>query len=91
VIPGLQLIELDRARADALCCGGGGGNFFTEILGRGPDSPARVRAREAAAAGVGILAVACPQCASMLDTAIKIEGLEETLAVRDLAEIANLD
>ncbi|MCU0580446.1 MAG: (Fe-S)-binding protein, partial [Desulfobacterota bacterium] len=67
-IPGLELIELDRARADALCCGGGGGNFFTEILGRGPDSPARVRVREAAAAGAEILVVACPQCASMLDT-----------------------
>jgi Fe-S oxidoreductase len=89
-IPGLQLIELERSRADALCCGGGGGNFFTEILGRGPDSPARVRVQEAAAAGAEILAVACPNCAKMLDDASKTEGLEETLQVMDLAEIAGL-
>ena len=89
-IPGLQLIELERSRADALCCGGGGGNFFTEILGRGPDSPARVRVREAAATGAEILAVACPNCAKMLDDAAKTEGLEETLQVMDLAEIAGL-
>jgi Fe-S oxidoreductase len=89
-IPGLQLIELERSRADALCCGGGGGNFFTEILGRGPDSPARVRVQEAAAAGAEILAVACPNCAKMLDDAAKTEGLEETLQVMDLAEIADL-
>ena len=87
-IPGLQLIELERSRADALCCGGGGGNFFTEILGHGPDSPARVRVREAAAAGADILVVACPNCAKMLDDAAKTEGLEETIQVRDLAEIA---
>ena len=89
-IPGLQLIELERSRADALCCGGGGGNFFTEILGRGTDSPARVRVREAAAAGAEILAVACPNCAKMLDDAAKTEGLEETLRVMDLAEIATM-
>jgi len=89
-IPGLQMIELERSRADALCCGGGGGNFFTEILGRGTDSPARVRVQEAAAAGAEILAVACPNCARMLDDAAKIVGLEETLQVMDLAEIAGL-
>ncbi len=85
-IPGLKLIEMERSRADALCCGGGGGNFFTEILGQGPDSPARVRVREAAASGVEILAVACPNCAKMLDDAAKTEGLEETFRVMDLAE-----
>jgi Fe-S oxidoreductase len=89
-IPGLQLIELERSRADALCCGGGGGNFFTEILGQGPDSPARVRVQEAAAAGAEILAVACPNCAKMLDDAAKTEGLGEILRVMDLAEIAGL-
>ena len=73
-----------------MCCGGGGGNFFTEILGRGPDSPARVRVQEAAAAGAEILAVACPNCAKMLDDAVKTEGLEETLQVMDLAEIAEM-
>ena len=84
---GVQLMEMPRAKEDALCCGGGGGNFFTDILGTGPDSPARVRVREAAETGADIIAVACPNCARMLEDAVKAEALDEKLAVMDLAEI----
>jgi len=84
---GIQLMEMPRAREDALCCGGGGGNFFTDILGTGPDSPARTRAREAVETGADIMAVACPNCARLLEDAVKVEGLEERLTVMDLAEI----
>jgi Fe-S oxidoreductase len=85
-LPGLELVEMDRAKEDALCCGGGGGNFFTDILGQGPDSPARVRVREAADSRADILAVACPNCAKMFEDAIKAEDLDERLQVMDLAE-----
>ena len=84
---GVQVLEMPRAKEDALCCGGGGGNFFTDILGTGPDSPARVRVREAAETGGDIIAVACPNCARMLEDAVKAEALDEKLAVMDLAEI----
>ena len=86
-IPGIELIEMDRSKANALCCGGGGGNFFTDVLGVGPDSPSRVRVREAAETGANVLAVACPQCAKMLEDAVKAEELETRLKVMDLAEI----
>jgi Fe-S oxidoreductase len=86
-IGGVRLVEMQRSKGDALCCGGGGGNFFTDILGPGPDSPARVRVREAWETGADVLAVACPKCAKMLEDAVKAEGLEEKLAVMDLAEI----
>jgi Fe-S oxidoreductase len=86
-IGGVRLVEMHRSKGDALCCGGGGGNFFTDILGPGPDSPARVRVREARETGADVLAVACPKCAKMLEDAVKAEGLEEKLAVMDLAEI----
>jgi Fe-S oxidoreductase len=86
-IGGVRLVEMHRSKGDALCCGGGGGNFFTDILGPGPDSPARVRVREAWETGADVLAVACPKCAKMLEDAVKAEGLEEKLAVMDLAEI----
>ena len=46
--------------------------------------------KRSAAPGPKILAVACPNCAKMLDDAAKTEGLEETLRVMDLAEIAGL-
>ncbi len=89
-IPGLSLIEMERNSQDSACCGGGGGNVFTDILGGGPESPARVRVREAAATGAEILAVACPACARMLEDALKAEeGLEKRLRVLDIAEIAD--
>ena len=86
-LPGIRLIEMDRSKDDALCCGGGGGNFFTDLLGRGPDSPARARVREAAETGVEILVVACPNCAKMLEDGVKAEVLEDKLKVMDLAEL----
>ena len=86
-IPGLELIEMDRNRENAFCCGGGGGNFFTDILGGGEDSPNRIRTREALDTGAGIIAVACPQCAKMLEDGIKAEELDDKLEVMDVAEV----
>jgi Fe-S oxidoreductase len=39
-------------------------------------------------AGVDVLAVACPQCAKMLEDATKAEGIDERLVVLDVSEIA---
>ncbi|HQP29450.1 MAG TPA: (Fe-S)-binding protein, partial [Syntrophales bacterium] len=86
-VPGLTLLEMPRNRQNALCCGGGGGNFFTDILGHGGDQAARVRVREAAETGAAVLAVGCPLCLKMLDDAVKAEGLDDRLAVRDLATL----
>ena len=88
-IPGLELMEMNRNRGNAFCCGGGGGNFFTDILGVGEESPGRIRIRDALDTGAEILAVACPMCAKMLDDAVKTEELEEKLKVQDVAEIVN--
>ncbi len=87
-VRGLQLIEMDRSKKNALCCGGGGGNFFTDILGAGPNSPARVRVREAVAAGAEVLATACPTCTKMLDDAAKAEALDDRIQVTELSELA---
>ena len=86
-IPKAALIEMDRSRENAFCCGGGGGNFFTDILGGGDDSPNRIRVREALITGAQIIAVACPQCAKMLEDAIKAEEAEDQIEVLDVAEI----
>ena len=88
-IPGLELVEMHRNRVSAFCCGGGGGNFFTDIIGPGEDSPGRVRIREALDTGAEIVAVACPQCAKMLLDAIKTEEQEDRLEVVDVAEIVS--
>jgi Fe-S oxidoreductase len=86
-VPGATLVEMERNKKSAACCGGGGGNFYTDLLGGSDESPARIRAREAAATGAGILAVACPNCLTMLEDAVKVEGLETRIKVRDIAEI----
>jgi len=87
-IPGVALIEMDQTRENALCCGGGGGNFFTDILGGGEDSPNRIRVRQALESGAQIIAVACPQCAKMLEDAVKAEEVGHKIEVLDVAEIA---
>jgi Fe-S oxidoreductase len=86
-IPGLELVEMERNRENAFCCGGGSGNFYTDFFGGGANSPARIRVREAAETGAEIIAVACPACAVMLGEAVKDEGLAEKIAVKDVAEI----
>ncbi len=86
-VSGLTLKEMEQNRANALCCGGGGGNFFTDILGGGVDAPARIRVRQAMETGSEVLVVACPQCAKMLEDALKAEESEEKMAVMDVAEL----
>ena len=88
-LPGIEIREMDRAMQDALCCGGGGGNIFTDIIGNGPESPARDRAVEALDTGADILAVSCPACAVMLADAVKANNLEERLQVKEISEIVN--
>jgi len=86
-VPGLKLIEMERNGENAFCCGGGSGNFYTDFFGGGENSPSRIRVREAYKTGAEILAVACPTCAVMLGEAIKDEGVEEKLVVKDIAQI----
>jgi len=86
-LPGINLVEMDMNGPNALCCGGGGGNFFTDILGGGKESPARIRIAQAREAGADILAVACPQCAKMLDDAAKAEDSDRGVEIVDIAEL----
>ena len=86
-IPGIELVEMERNRENAFCCGGGSGNFYTDFFGGGEYSPARIRVREAYETGANILAVACPACMIMLTDAVKSEELEEKLIVKDISEI----
>ena len=88
-IPGLELIEMKSIKEEAFCCGGGGGNFFTSMLGNDTNSPGRIRVRQAYETKAKVLAVACPVCAKMLGDAVKDEGLDDKLQVKDIAEIVN--
>ncbi len=62
---GLQVNEMERSGLRGRCCGGGGGAPLTDIPGkqRIPD----IRIQDARSIGAELMAVACPQCTSMLE------------------------
>jgi Fe-S oxidoreductase len=84
-VPGLKLIEMPRNRERGLCCGGGGGQMWME-------TPAKkrvnvIRVEEALTVKPDIVASACPFCLAMMDLGRKVVGAEETLQVKDIAEL----
>lgn len=84
-IPGLELVEMPRHRETSLCCGGGGGGMWSEV----PIAErfAVLRVKEAQKTGADVIATACPYCTNMFEDAIKVIGLEDELAVMDVAEL----
>jgi len=86
-IPGIEVVEMKRTRENSFCCGGGSGNIVMDLLGGSTESPSRIRVREAYETGAEILAVACPSCMATLDDAVKDEGLEGKITVKDIAEL----
>jgi Fe-S oxidoreductase len=83
-IPGLELIEMERSRDYAWCCGAGAG-----VKQAYPDFAlwtAEERIKEAKETGATALVTSCPWCERNFKDAIKEFG--EKLEVYDIAEIA---
>jgi len=85
-ISGEEILEMERNRDNSFCCGGGSGNFFTDLVS-GDKAPSRLRVREAYNTGAEIIAVSCPICLIMLEDAVKSEGLDKKISVKDISEI----
>jgi Fe-S oxidoreductase len=85
-IPGIDLVEFERSKERSLCCEGGGGRMWVEASDSG-ERLAAMRVREASQLGVEVLATACPFCLLNLEDAIKTQGLEGKLQVKDIAEL----
>lgn len=86
-IPGLQRVEMKRARDRSFCCGGGGLMLFYE-----PQEEQRMgvlRVRMAADAGANVIVTACPFCLVNLEDAIKVAGMEGQMSVMDLTEVVD--
>ncbi|MBI4270194.1 MAG: (Fe-S)-binding protein [Candidatus Rokubacteria bacterium] len=84
-VPGLRLVELPRNRERGLCCGGGGGHMWMEVKSQKKINIIRVE--EALEAKVDMVATGCPFCLAMVDLGRKVKEAEETLQVRDVAEL----
>jgi Fe-S oxidoreductase len=83
-IPGIELVEFDKSKEEALCCEGGGGRMWFD------DGKARlgdIKVKEALDKGAEILVTACPFCLSNLDEAVKNLGKEDLIEVKDLIEL----
>jgi Fe-S oxidoreductase len=88
-IPGVKLVEMTHNRIGALCCGGGGGGMWLDTFykAKGLERLADRRVKEAIATGANVLAVSCPYEVSRFEDAVKVQGYEKKLAVRDVMEI----
>jgi Fe-S oxidoreductase len=88
-ILGNEMVELDRTRENAFCCGAGGAQFWKEEEA-GDERISDNRFREVqetleSAAGEKVLAVGCPFCKSMLGSTPR-KG-ESEIVIKDVAEL----
>jgi Fe-S oxidoreductase/nitrate reductase gamma subunit len=82
---GWKIEEMDKSGYDSFCCSAGGGRILAEEKLGTRINEARVE--QATATGAAILVSNCPFCLTMFEDGIKTGGCEDTLEVRDLAEI----
>lgn len=84
-IPELNVKEMPRNKNKGLCCGAGGARMFMEEnIGKRINVE---RTEEALGTGAKVIAAACPFCSTMLTDGVKSKEKQETVMVKDLAEI----
>jgi Fe-S oxidoreductase len=84
-LPGMTLAEMERAREQGFCCGGGGAAMWME---HAPGQRVNdVRMDEIESLNPDLVAVACPFCLIMLDEAAAGRGAGDSLVLKDIAEV----
>jgi heterodisulfide reductase subunit D len=85
-IPGVKLVEMDRNRDKARCCGAGGGvkTAFPELA----QKISNLRVEDAEKTGAEILVTSCPFCYQSLKASIDTKGSK--LRMMDLMELVRL-
>ncbi|OIN55808.1 (Fe-S)-binding protein [Arsenicibacter rosenii] len=81
-----DLVEMKRSRANGLCCGAGGAQYFKEPEAGKKDVNVE-RIEEALGTGADTVAVACPFCMTMMSDGVKNKNQEDRVKVYDLAEL----
>lgn len=81
---GVDIIEMPRNKKNSLCCGAGGAQFWKEEE-HGQKAVNLERYQEAAATGAETLAVGCPFCMQMFESARSVTG--EGPVIKDIAEL----
>ena len=81
-----QLVEMKRCRAKGLCCGAGGAQMFKDAEPGNKEINIE-RTEEALKTKADTIAVACPFCMTMMSDGVKNKEKEDTVKVKDLAEL----
>lgn len=81
-----RLLEMERNRSFALCCGAGGAQMFKEAE-KGSGEIFMERTEEALKTGATVIATACPFCMTMITDGLKYKNREEEVRNLDIAEL----
>ncbi len=84
-IPGVEAVELSRARELSLCCAGGGGRIWAEVpMG---ERFGELRVLDAVDKGAEMLTTTCPYCMNMLTDACNTLDKQDVLEITELSEV----
>jgi Fe-S oxidoreductase len=81
-----NLVEMQRNKSFALCCGAGGAQMFKEAE-KGTREVFIERTEDALKTEAKIIATACPFCMTMLTDGLKYKNREEEIKNLDIAEL----
>jgi Fe-S oxidoreductase/nitrate reductase gamma subunit len=85
-IPDISIVEMEKNRERAFCCGAGGGHMWLEEQKVGERINV-MRTDQALATRAKTVATACPYCLQMFQDGIKTKAAEDSIKVMDIAEI----
>ncbi len=85
-VPGVELVEMERIREYAWCCGAGGGVY--EAFPDYAEWTAAERLEEARATGAEAIVTACPWCERLFKDVL--ENTENDLKVLDIMDLLNM-
>ena len=80
------LVEMERNKSFAFCCGGGGTQMFKEAE-KGNKEVYVERTEEALRTNATVIATACPFCMTMITDGIKSKNREDEIKNFDIAEL----
>lgn len=83
---GNDVVEMDRNRSFALCCGAGGAQMFKEAE-KGDKEVFIERTEDALKTEADVIATACPFCMTMITDGLKYKNREEDVKNYDIAEL----
>lgn len=81
-----NLVEMDRNKSFALCCGAGGAQMFKEAE-KGNKEVFIERTEDALKTNAKVIATACPFCMTMMTDGLKYKNKEEEIKNYDIAEL----